>query len=79
MKHFLDNPDYATGEEEGVSFSSVSFGDPLPLEIVIRDWVKELEGGTGGLNYKKGDCFLIYKKLYEKEKNINFDFSNIIQ
>jgi hypothetical protein len=63
--HFLRDPDYATGEETGRSFQTLEFGQPLPLELVIRDWRTELDDGTGGREYRNGDCYPIYLKLYE--------------
>lgn len=62
---FLRSPDYAIGDETGHSFETLEFGQPLPLEVVIRDWRTDLNDGTGGRDYRKGDCFDIYVKLYE--------------
>ena len=63
--NFLQNPDYATGEEQGRSFERLSVGETLPLEIVLRDWNTRLNNGRGGRQRNKGDCYSIYKVLYE--------------
>ncbi len=34
-------------------------------KLVIRDWKTELDDGTGGREYKNGNCYDIYLKLYE--------------
>lgn len=65
LRHFLNDPDYATGDEQGLSFDQLEFGQALPLEIVIRDWKTELNGGSGGRETRSGDCYDIYLKLYE--------------
>ena|SRR5579871_6481004 len=65
ISHVLHHPDYATGEEVGRSFHTLEFGQPLPLEIVIRDWRTELEDGTGGREEGNCDCYSTYPKLYE--------------
>jgi hypothetical protein len=65
ISHFLRDPDYATGEERGRSFRTLEFGQALPLEIVIRDWRTELDGGTGGRVERNGDSYSIYLKIYE--------------
>ncbi|HXN48165.1 MAG TPA: hypothetical protein VN893_16070 [Bryobacteraceae bacterium] len=65
ITHFLQNPDYATGEETGRTFRSLKFGQPLPLEIVIRDWRTDLNEGTGGRDERNGDCFKTYIELCE--------------
>ena len=70
MTNFLENPDYATGGEEGLTFDTLKFGQPLPMEIVLRDWKTELNEGTGGREYRAGDCFEIYKKLYKGDIEI---------
>ena len=31
---------------------------------MIRDWKTELDDGTGGREYKNGNCYDIYLKLY---------------
>ena len=70
MTNFFENPDYATGEEEGLSFDTLEFGQPLPMEVVLRDWRVELNEGTGGRKFRAGDCFEIYVKLYEGDIEI---------
>lgn len=65
LEHFLSHPDYATGDEQGLTFEKVTFGQPLPLEVVVRDWRTALNNGTGGRVYRQGDCYAIYEKLYE--------------
>ena len=62
--HFLQHPGDATGEETGRSFRTLSFGQPLPLELVLGDWRTALNEGTGGREHRNGDCFSIYRKVY---------------
>ena len=61
---FLAHPDYAEGNEQGLTFGKLTFGSPLPLEIVLRDWRADLNNGDGGCVYKRGDCYAIYEKLH---------------
>jgi hypothetical protein len=65
LDHFLKNPDYATGDETGYSFESLEFGQALPMEIVLRDWNTKADDGRGSRILNGGDCYDIYKLLYE--------------
>lgn len=71
MSHFLRDPDYATGEERGHSFRKLRFGQPLPLEIVLRDWCTSADEGRGSRALNGGDCFRIYKRLFEKGNEVS--------
>lgn len=66
LDHFFQDPDYATGEEQGLTFEELSFGDPLPFEIVLRDWNTSLNNGKGGRELNNGDCYRIYKIIHEE-------------
>lgn len=67
LDHFLADPDYAEGDETGVSFGLLAFGSPLPMEIVLRDWRIDQADGSGGREVRQGDCYVIYTKLYESD------------
>src|SRR5436305_378041 len=73
IHHFLQDPDYATGDETGHTFRTLEFGQALPLELVIRDWKTAADGGTGGREYRNGDCYALYLKLYEGDITIDLD------
>lgn len=63
LEHFQSEPDFATGEERGMSFDRLEFGQKLPLEIVLRDWRTDLDEGKGDRAYFDGTCFDIWVKL----------------
>lgn len=63
--HFMQHPDYATGEETGRTFRKLACGQPLPLEIVLRDWQTGMDERRGGRDLRNGDCYRIYLKVYE--------------
>lgn len=65
MEHFLRHPDYATGEERGLTFEQLQYGEPIPMELVLRDWRSADHNGQGKRVYMQGDCYPIYVKLYE--------------
>ncbi len=79
LKHFLMDPDYASGEEDGITFDELEFGQSLPLELVLRDWNSDLYEGTGGMDFQNGDCYRIYKKLYLGTPSNNPDLGDFLK
>jgi hypothetical protein len=77
MGHFLANPDYATGEERGLTFDRLQYGTPLPMELVLRDWCTSLDEGRGGMSSLEGDCYAIYLKLYESGRMEGVDLGRL--
>jgi len=78
LQHFLRKPDYATGTESGLTFDKLEHGQPLPLEIVIRDWSTALNGGGSRQTQNGGDCYEIYTKLYESGLMAEVDLSKLL-
>jgi len=77
LTHFLRNPDSATGTETGLTFDKLELGQPLPLEIVLRDWNTALNDGRGKRAHHGGNCYEIYKTLYESGLMAEADLSKL--